>query len=70
DFRVPFHAPQLAPMHILGWDYSSVPELVSLPDCVPEEEAVALTEHLHSLQSANSPADIERQLRALALCWE
>jgi hypothetical protein len=28
DFRVPFHAPQLAPMHILGWDYSSVPELV------------------------------------------
>lgn len=37
---------------------------------MPEEEAVALTEHLHSLQSANSPADIERQLRALALCWE
>jgi hypothetical protein len=28
DFRVPFHAPQLAPMHILGWDYSSIPELV------------------------------------------
>jgi hypothetical protein len=28
DFRVKFHAPQLAPMHIPGWDYSSVPELV------------------------------------------
>lgn len=28
DFRVKFHAPQLAPMHIPGWDYSSTPELV------------------------------------------
>jgi hypothetical protein len=28
DFRVKFHAPQLAPMHIPGWDYSSAPELV------------------------------------------
>jgi hypothetical protein len=28
DFRVKFHAPQLAPMHIPGWDYSSIPELV------------------------------------------
>lgn len=28
DFHIPFHAPQLAPMHIGGWDYSSFPELV------------------------------------------
>ncbi|OAX33049.1 hypothetical protein K503DRAFT_674255, partial [Rhizopogon vinicolor AM-OR11-026] len=70
DFRVPFHAPQLAPMHIFGWDYSSVPELVHLPDCVTEEDKLALTEHLHCLQSASSPVDIERHLRALAMCWE
>ena len=28
DFHVPFHCAQLAPVHIAGWDYTSVPELV------------------------------------------
>jgi len=37
---------------------------------MPEEDALALKEHFRSLQSATSPADIERLLRALALCWE
>ncbi|KAG2049417.1 hypothetical protein BDR06DRAFT_863819, partial [Suillus hirtellus] len=70
DFRVKFHAPQLAPMHIPGWDYSSTPELVEFPGCVPDEDALALTELLHRLQSATNPDDIERHLRALALIWE
>lgn len=70
DFRVKFHAPQLAPMHIPGWDYSSVPELVDIPSCVPDEDALALTELFRSLQSATTPDDIERHLRALALIWE
>lgn len=70
DFRVKFHAPQLAPMHIPGWDYSSTPELVEFPGCVPDEDALALTELLHRLHSATNPDDIERHLRALALIWE
>lgn len=28
DFHVPFHCSQLAPVHIAGWDYTTVPELV------------------------------------------
>lgn len=32
DFHVPFHCPQLAPLHIAGWNYTSVRELVvSIP---------------------------------------
>ena len=41
-----------------------------MPDCLSEEDALILTEHIHTLQSATSPIDIDRHLRALALCWE
>lgn len=80
DFHVPFHCRQLAPSDVSGWDYSTVPELVILPEGMPQEDAQALTEHLRmihnaaaSISSSSSPGEIEqyeRRLRQLALDWE
>ncbi|KAI6105070.1 hypothetical protein EDD16DRAFT_232142 [Pisolithus croceorrhizus] len=80
DFHVPFHCRQLAPSDVAGWDYSTVPELVILPEDMPPEDARALTEHLQMIQSAaaaisssSSPSEVERferQVRQLALDWE
>lgn len=80
DFHVPFHCRQLAPSDVPGWDYSTVPELVILPEDMLPEDARALTEHLQMIQSAaatisssSSPSEVEqfeRQLRQLALAWE
>ncbi|KAH7883162.1 fido domain-containing protein [Phlebopus sp. FC_14] len=70
DFHVPFHCSQLAPVHILGWNYSGVPELVVLPEGMPEEDARALVDHIHTLQKASAPPDVERCVRQLALSWE
>ncbi|KAI6017524.1 hypothetical protein EDC04DRAFT_2744098 [Pisolithus marmoratus] len=80
SFRVPFHCCQLAPSDVPGWDYSSVPELVILPEDMPLEDARALTDHLQVVQSAaasisssSSPDEVvqfERCLRQLALDWE
>jgi len=69
-FHVPFHCPQLAPIHIMGWDYSSVPELVALPDGMPEEDALALADNINRLLKASAPPDVERCVRQLALSWE
>ncbi|KAG8221349.1 indole-3-glycerol phosphate synthase-domain-containing protein [Butyriboletus roseoflavus] len=70
DFHVPFHCAQLAPVHIAGWDYTSVPELVVLPEIVPQEDAQALGDTIARLHNASNPSDIERCLRELALAWE
>ncbi|KAI6046395.1 hypothetical protein EDC04DRAFT_2630597 [Pisolithus marmoratus] len=80
SFRVPFHCRQLAPSDVPGWDYSSVPELVILPEDMPPEDARALTDHLQVVQSAaesisssssrDEVVQFERCLRQLALDWE
>ncbi|KAF8547625.1 hypothetical protein OG21DRAFT_1472154 [Imleria badia] len=70
DFHVPFHCAQLAPVHIAGWDYSSVPELVILPEIVPPNDAQALCELISRLHDASDRCDVERCIRQLALTWE
>jgi len=70
DFHVPFHCAQLAPVHIAGWDYTSVPELVVLPEIVPQDDAQVLCDLITRLHNASNPSDVERCLRQLALSWE
>ncbi|KAH7926946.1 hypothetical protein BV22DRAFT_1007913 [Leucogyrophana mollusca] len=70
DFPVPFHCPQLAPMSINGWDYSGVPELVSLPDGMTSDDVEELKSDLRVVHAATSPVDRERCIRQLALAWE
>lgn len=70
DFRIPFHAAQLAPVRTAGWDYTSIPELVIFPESVPQEDAQALCDMVNRLHGASDPSDYERRLRKLALAWE
>ncbi|KAF8448679.1 indole-3-glycerol phosphate synthase-domain-containing protein [Boletus edulis BED1] len=60
----------LAPVHIAGWNYTSVPELVVFPEIVPREDAQALCDLIARVHNASDPCDIERCLRNLALAWE
>ncbi|KAF9243095.1 hypothetical protein BU15DRAFT_13396, partial [Melanogaster broomeanus] len=69
-FHLPFHCPQLAPIHIPGWDYSAVPELAALPHGMPVEDVQALVDHFNRLHNAATPLDVGRCVRDLALSWE
>ncbi|KAN0074410.1 Fido domain containing protein [Tylopilus felleus] len=70
DFHVPFHCAQLAPVHLPGWDYTSITELVVLPEVVPQDDAKALCDLIARIHNASDPSDVERCLRQLALAWE
>lgn len=52
DFHVPFHAPQLAPMHIVGWDYTSLPELIVSLIAL---DTIDGTSHMHCLYFCRAP---------------